>query len=253
MDHPKSESSAIRQGKQHFTLIELLVVIAIIAILAAILLPALQSARQRGQQTHCANNLKSIATALSMYQTDFNDYVYPNTGKVGSTTYYYADAIDYYLIKRRYAQNERNVRIYSSAWICSVNRPDLHNKFFAAKADDRRLHTTNLSYIPNASSLQERSTTKIWKTGQVKKKTSTLVLYWEVKKQTSPTDLGQGSWTYCATGKSSVKGWQALSYSKHGKGSNLAMFDGHVSFETDNSAYRNFDDLPGMATVFYYD
>ena len=254
MKHQKTKSSAVRRVKQFcFTLIELLVVIAIIAILAAMLFPALQKARLRGQQTHCANNRKSIATALSMYQTDFNDYVYPNTGKVGGTSYYYADAIDYYLIKRRYAQNERNARVYSPAWICSVNRPDLHNKFFEARADDRRLHTTNLSYIPNALSLQERSKTKIWKTGQVKKKTSTLVLYWEVKKQTSPTDLGQGSWPYCATGNSSVKGWQAISYSKHGKGSNLAMFDGHVSFETDNSVYRNFNDRPTMATVFYYD
>ena len=59
----------------HFTLIELLVVIAIIAILAAILLPALQNARMRGVSASCTNRLKQIGTADAQYQQDFNCYV----------------------------------------------------------------------------------------------------------------------------------------------------------------------------------
>ena len=102
--------------KQKFTLIELLVVIAIIAILAAILLPALNSARNRGRDAVCKSQLKQINTATLMYCQDNDDWIPP------AITQNWAMLGWQYLIEPYVAssstQNERYVGTRNGVFLC---------------------------------------------------------------------------------------------------------------------------------------
>ena len=81
--------------KKRFTLIELPVVIAIIAILASMLLPALNKARERGQAIHCMSTYSNLGKVLQMYVADFDGLIPP--GQCGGLIWYKGGPLTNYI------------------------------------------------------------------------------------------------------------------------------------------------------------
>ena len=109
-----------RKTACRFTLIELLVVIAIIAILAGMLLPALNKAREMARGTQCKSQYKGIATALGMYGSDYKEYLpgpsYNHPRSPSSSSYYkYTKGNVVYALNSLYLKQKKNF------WMCPSN------------------------------------------------------------------------------------------------------------------------------------
>lgn len=96
---------------RRFTLIELLVVIAIIAILAAMLLPALGKSRSAGRKIECVGKMKQIGVAWGMYLNDYNDYFPYPAGAYGTTIQ--INTLSPYLLKDKIAGTEAYYKMFN--------------------------------------------------------------------------------------------------------------------------------------------
>jgi prepilin-type N-terminal cleavage/methylation domain-containing protein len=101
--------------RKGFTLLELLMVIAIIAILAALLLPALSHAKESARRIVCASNMRQIALASMIYASDNNDRLPAQPGDARAVKALGGDGLNYYDLLMPHANNP-------NVWLCPTSR-----------------------------------------------------------------------------------------------------------------------------------
>lgn len=116
--------NSFRVKRRVFTLIELLVVIAIIAILAAILLPALKKAKDIATSISCMNGVKSLMYGYQLYISDNDEHIASAYETTGTTTYYWNELVGPYLNQGRWLTyaSQSEMKAQARHFICPGNQ-----------------------------------------------------------------------------------------------------------------------------------
>ena len=223
--------------RKSFTLIELLVVIAIIAILAAMLLPALNQAREKANASHCFSNQKQVSQSMLFYVNDSEDFYSP---------YYVAgppaENWVYKLFNGKYATS-------GAVFFCKSQKNWAKNGFLPPEfiADPLKYKTpTNFSYGYNweyigtsvragGTNLQHCKITSI-------KQPSKTILQADII--ASPAKYNQGGYVLMANYRNDRAGTDGFPDTRHSGGLNIAWIDGHVSYASSINTFNPFTTTP---------
>jgi prepilin-type N-terminal cleavage/methylation domain-containing protein len=217
------------QPRPHFfTLIELLVVVSIIAILAAMLLPALNQAKTKAKGTVCLGQLKQISLGFQLYQADADGY-FPRYRRSDNANYTWMHTMSEYLGYLPYYRNTAGDPIWDSIWFCPESV--LGSSHYRSLTTNSNLFKYHLSYAyPCYVSGARRglggdddlSPAKIT---QIRSPSITMALTEVVSTKTVDTDTFYIPYSYIDIRSGThVLGWHGGT----GRGTNLLSVDGHV-------------------------